>query len=86
MIDPTKPDTRGLLKLLESFLTHTAPLRVGLVFSVNSSLTTTGLDDAGVGLLCAFNYVSQKKNSITALNFLISVKINLISSFHMVIT
>lgn len=74
IVDPTKPSTRGLLKFVDSFISHTAPLRVGLVLSVNSSLTLTGFDDAGVGLLCAFNYVSQTKSPAAALNFLISVR------------
>lgn len=73
IIDPTKPQIRGLLKLMESFITHTAPLRTGLVFSVNSSLSATGLDDAGVALLCSFNYITQKKSALSALSFLISV-------------
>lgn len=74
IVDPKKPETRGLLKLVESFITHTAPLRIGLVFSVNSSLSTTGFDDVGVGLLCSFNYIMQKKGATSALNFLISVR------------
>ena len=55
---------------MESFVVHSAPLHVGVVFAVNSSSSVSGLDDAGVAVLCAYNYVSQYKNQKSALNFL----------------
>nr|XP_022912908.1 UDP-glucose:glycoprotein glucosyltransferase [Onthophagus taurus] len=70
IIDPLDPKVRGIVKLLESFVIHIAPIRVGIVFSVNSSPVVTGLEDAGVAMVCAFNYISQNKDSTTALNFL----------------
>lgn len=72
---------KGVLKLLESFVVHTAPIRVGLVFAVNSSTSVTGLDDAGVAMVCAYNYVAQQKNPQAALNFINSVSLHLLSSF-----
>lgn len=72
IIDPTNVDV-GLLKLLESFVMHMVPLRVGLVFSVNPTTGVTGLQDASVAVLCAFNYVSQVKTSRAALTFLNNV-------------
>lgn len=51
-------------------MVHSAPLRVGIVLSVNSSSSVTGLDDVGVALLCGFNYVMQNKDAVTALSFL----------------
>ncbi|KAJ3654931.1 hypothetical protein Zmor_014082 [Zophobas morio] len=73
IIDPTEPKSRELVKLLESFVVHTAPLRVGIVFAVDSSTELTGLKDAGVAMQCAFNYVSQKKNPLAALSFVKTV-------------
>lgn len=59
MADPTKKETAEVLRLVESFISHTFPLRFGLVFAVNSDKKVTGYDDAGVAILCAFNYVIQ---------------------------
>ncbi|XP_068902537.1 UDP-glucose:glycoprotein glucosyltransferase isoform X2 [Tenebrio molitor] len=73
IIDPTEPKSRDLVKLLESFVVHTAPLRVGIVFAVDASTELSGLQDAGVAMQCAFNYVSQKKNPLAALGFIKTV-------------
>uniref|UniRef100_A0A1Y1LFV4 UDP-glucose:glycoprotein glucosyltransferase n=1 Tax=Photinus pyralis TaxID=7054 RepID=A0A1Y1LFV4_PHOPY len=66
-------EMRGVLMLLESLVVHSAPLRVGLVLSTNSTLSVNGLEDAGVAVLCAFNYVSQKHDPVSALSFLTSL-------------
>ncbi|XP_017781204.1 PREDICTED: UDP-glucose:glycoprotein glucosyltransferase [Nicrophorus vespilloides] len=73
LIDPVDRDSRTLLKFAESFVVHTAPLRVGIVLAAPSSTTLTGLEDPAVAMVCAFNYVSQKKDSAAALSFLTSV-------------
>ncbi|XP_015835986.1 UDP-glucose:glycoprotein glucosyltransferase isoform X2 [Tribolium castaneum] len=73
IIDPTEPKSRDLVKLLESFVVHTAPLRVGIVFAVDASTKLTGLQDAGVAMQCAFNYVVQKKSPLAALSFVKTV-------------
>lgn len=73
IIDPTEPKSKSLIKLVESFVVHTAPIRVGLVFAVKSSTELTGLDDAGVAMQCAFNAISQKKSPLEALNFVKNV-------------
>ncbi|XP_074027064.1 UDP-glucose-glycoprotein glucosyltransferase [Leptinotarsa decemlineata] len=70
IIDPTDPKTRGVLKLVESFVLHTAPIRVGIVFNVTDSSNLSGLDDAGVAMQCALNYVTQSKDAPTALSFI----------------
>ncbi|KAK9879740.1 hypothetical protein WA026_006800 [Henosepilachna vigintioctopunctata] len=75
IIDPTDTKALGLVKLIESFVVHTAPLRVGLIFRVNPDDGLTGLDDAGVAVQCAFNYVSQLKNPQSAISFLKNVMI-----------
>ncbi|KAF5269322.1 hypothetical protein FQR65_LT02624 [Abscondita terminalis] len=70
IINPTDKEMKGILMLLESLVIHSAPLRVGLVLAANPSLQINGLEDAGVGVLCAFNYVAQKQDAVAALSFL----------------
>lgn len=78
IIDPTSTETRPLLKMVENLVSHTAPIRVGIVFSTNDDSKINGNEDAGVGMVCAFNYVMQLKDSHEGLNFIIEVsnKIN----------
>lgn len=73
IIDPTDTSVRPLLQIVESFVVHATPIRTGLVFKVNSSKAVSGLDDAGVAMLCAFNYVQQSKGAVAAFGFLRSV-------------
>lgn len=69
IIDPTDPDNYEILKLVESFVVHTAPIRVGLVLNVSDSHSLTGLRDAGVAMQCALNYVTQAKDAASAIDF-----------------
>ncbi|KAL3281194.1 hypothetical protein HHI36_004410 [Cryptolaemus montrouzieri] len=73
IIDPTDTKTRGLVKLIESFVVHTASLRVGLVVKCDPSNDVTGLDDAGVAIKFALNYISQSENPQNAISFLKNV-------------
>ncbi|XP_050308475.1 UDP-glucose:glycoprotein glucosyltransferase isoform X2 [Anthonomus grandis grandis] len=73
VIDPTDKNIRPLLKIVESFVVHATPIRVGLVFDVDPSKSKNGLQDAGIAMLCAFNYVTQAKDSTAAYAFLTSV-------------
>lgn len=63
----------GVLKLVESFVVHTAPIRVGIVLKVDDSKSINGLQDAGVAMQCALNYVLQAKDGVAALGFINSV-------------
>ncbi|XP_066143458.1 UDP-glucose:glycoprotein glucosyltransferase [Euwallacea fornicatus] len=73
IIDPTDTNLRPLLKIVESFVVHATPIRTGLVFRVNSSMSATGLDDPGVAMLCAFNFVQQTRDPVSAYSFLRTV-------------
>ena len=73
MADPSKKDVRPLLKLLESFYVHRAPTRIGIVFTVNEDPNVSGMTDAGVALLCAYNYIAQEKEAYDALAFITDV-------------
>ncbi|CAH1102652.1 unnamed protein product [Psylliodes chrysocephalus] len=70
IIDPADTSAAGVLKLVESFVIHTAPIRVGIVFNVTDNSDVNGLDDIGVAMQCVFNYVSQTKDATTALTFI----------------
>ncbi|XP_064106308.1 UDP-glucose:glycoprotein glucosyltransferase 1-like isoform X1 [Macrobrachium nipponense] len=56
--EPSKSTTADLIQLVESFITHNAPIRVGWVMAVNRDQTLRGFDDAGIAMLCAFNFVA----------------------------
>ena len=73
MCDPAAASSRPLLKLLESFYVHRAPVRIGLVLSVDTSLDKTGDNDAGVALANAYNYIATNKDSYDALAFITDV-------------
>lgn len=70
IVEPTDPNNHEILKLVESFVVHTAPIRVGLVLNVSDSHSLNGLQDPGVAMQCALNYVTQVKDPATALGFL----------------
>ena len=70
VVDPVQKEARSIIKLAESFFVHSAPLRIGIVFAVNPDTSVTGRDDAGVALLNAFNYVSQRTNVYDGLSFI----------------
>ena len=71
--DPSKKDSREMIKTLESFYVHRAPTRIGLVFKINGDSSVTGEKDVGVALHNAFNYVSTEKDPAEALSFLTDV-------------
>ena len=73
MCDPAAAETKPLLRLLESFYVHRAPLRIGLLFSVGSDQEMTGENDAGVALVNAFNYIATNKDPYDALAFITDV-------------
>uniref|UniRef100_A0A1B0G8K0 UDP-glucose:glycoprotein glucosyltransferase n=1 Tax=Glossina morsitans morsitans TaxID=37546 RepID=A0A1B0G8K0_GLOMM len=71
LVDPLRPSSRGVIKLAESFIIHLAPVRLGLVFDIRPNDGTNEEDYRS--LVCAFNYVTQQKNSRAALSFLTDV-------------
>lgn len=72
IFDPVQGAGRHLLKLADSFVQHSAPVRVGLVMDFRSENPDTKKTyDA---ILYAFNYLYQTKNGRDALSFLNEVK------------
>ncbi|MBN3275545.1 UGGG1 glucosyltransferase, partial [Polyodon spathula] len=60
IVDPTDESTVELINVAEMFFSNHIPLRIGLVFVVDNSEDINGLQDPGVALLRAFNYISEE--------------------------
>ncbi|XP_019359258.1 PREDICTED: UDP-glucose:glycoprotein glucosyltransferase 1 isoform X2 [Gavialis gangeticus] len=73
IVDPTHESTAELLNVAEMFFSNHIPLRIGLVFVVNDSEDIDGLQDAGVALLRAYNYVAQESDTNYAFQTVISM-------------
>lgn len=71
VIDPLIPDVRGITKLVESFVVHSAPIRCGIVFDTRRTDATS--QKAYRALNAAWNYISQVKKTRDALSFLTDV-------------
>lgn len=73
IVDPAEPSARPLLKLLESFHVHTAPLHMGVVYVVPTDPKVTGLTDPSLAVLIAVNFITEAKDAATALSFVTEV-------------
>ncbi len=60
LVDPITPESRGIIKLAESFVIHLAPVRLGLVFDSRNVAAVKDGDYRSI--LCAFNYITQQKS------------------------
>uniref|UniRef100_A0A4W5NP63 UDP-glucose ceramide glucosyltransferase-like 1 n=1 Tax=Hucho hucho TaxID=62062 RepID=A0A4W5NP63_9TELE len=60
ILDPTHESSAELLNVAEMFYSNNIPLRIGLVFVVSDVDEIDGMEDAGVALLRAFNYVTAE--------------------------
>ncbi|XP_010635932.1 UDP-glucose:glycoprotein glucosyltransferase 1 isoform X1 [Fukomys damarensis] len=59
VVDPARENTAELISTAEMFLSNHIPLRIGFIFVVNDSEDVDGMQDAGVAVLRAYNYVVQ---------------------------
>uniref|UniRef100_A0A8D1SIS7 UDP-glucose glycoprotein glucosyltransferase 1 n=2 Tax=Sus scrofa TaxID=9823 RepID=A0A8D1SIS7_PIG len=66
IVDPAHESTAELINTAEMFLSNHIPLRLGLIFVVNDSEDVDGMQDAGVALLRAYNYVAQEMDDYHA--------------------
>ncbi|XP_068401430.1 UDP-glucose:glycoprotein glucosyltransferase 1 isoform X2 [Eschrichtius robustus] len=60
IVDPAHESTAELVNTAEMFLSNHIPLRLGLIFVVDDSEDVDGMQDAGVAILRAYNYVAQE--------------------------
>uniref|UniRef100_A0A8B9N0D7 UDP-glucose:glycoprotein glucosyltransferase 1 n=1 Tax=Accipiter nisus TaxID=211598 RepID=A0A8B9N0D7_9AVES len=73
IVDPTHETTGELLNVAEMFFSNHIPLRIGLVFVVNDLENIDGLQDPGVALLRAYNYVAQEMDNNYAFQTVMSI-------------
>ncbi|XP_038608579.1 UDP-glucose:glycoprotein glucosyltransferase 1 [Tachyglossus aculeatus] len=73
IVDPAHESTTELINVAEMFFSNHIPLRIGLIFVVNDSEDVDGMQDAGVAILRAYNYVAQEVDDYHAFQTLISV-------------
>uniref|UniRef100_A0A452TRH4 UDP-glucose ceramide glucosyltransferase-like 1 n=1 Tax=Ursus maritimus TaxID=29073 RepID=A0A452TRH4_URSMA len=73
IIDPAHETTAELINTAEMFLSNHIPLRIGLIFVVNDSEDVDGMQDAGVAILRAYNYVAQEVDDYHAFQTLIHI-------------
>lgn len=71
VVDPVTPEGRDLIKMVESFVVHSAPIRVGIVFDTRKANQKS--DPIYRSLICAWNYLTQNKRPLDALSFLTDV-------------
>uniref|UniRef100_A0A8C7GIH1 UDP-glucose ceramide glucosyltransferase-like 1 n=1 Tax=Oncorhynchus kisutch TaxID=8019 RepID=A0A8C7GIH1_ONCKI len=73
ILDPTHESSAELLNVAEMFYSNNIPLRIGLVFVVSDVDEIDGMEDAGVALLRAFNYIREELDAPAAFDTIISM-------------
>ncbi|KAM9341689.1 UDP-glucose:glycoprotein glucosyltransferase 1 [Symphorus nematophorus] len=73
ILDPTQENAAELLSVAEMFYANNIPLRIGLVFVVSDEDDIDGMQDAGVALVRAYNYISDEVDSQSAFESVISM-------------
>uniref|UniRef100_H2UQ26 UDP-glucose ceramide glucosyltransferase-like 1 n=1 Tax=Takifugu rubripes TaxID=31033 RepID=H2UQ26_TAKRU len=73
ILDPVQEYAAELLSVAEMFYTNNIPLRIGLVFVVSDEEDVDGMQDAGVALVRAYNYISNEVDSQSAFDAVISM-------------
>ncbi|XP_077476984.1 UDP-glucose:glycoprotein glucosyltransferase 1 [Stigmatopora argus] len=73
ILDPTQESAVELLSVAEMFYSNNIPLRIGLIFVVSDENDIDGMQDAGVALLRAYNYISDEVDSHSAFEAVISM-------------
>ncbi|KAL1021949.1 hypothetical protein UPYG_G00020290 [Umbra pygmaea] len=73
ILDPTHESSSELLSVAEMFYTNNIPLRIGLVFVVSDGDEVDGMEDAGVALLRAFNYITEEVDAPAAFDAIITM-------------
>ncbi|XP_006877381.1 PREDICTED: UDP-glucose:glycoprotein glucosyltransferase 1 [Chrysochloris asiatica] len=73
IIDPAHETTAELINTAEMFLSNHIPLRIGLIFVVNDSEDVDGMQDAGVAVFRAYNYVAQDLDAYHAFQTLMHI-------------
>uniref|UniRef100_A0A2K5JD34 UDP-glucose glycoprotein glucosyltransferase 1 n=1 Tax=Colobus angolensis palliatus TaxID=336983 RepID=A0A2K5JD34_COLAP len=73
IVDPAHETTAELINVAEMFLSNHIPLRIGFIFVVNDSEDIDGMQDAGVAVLRAYNYVAREVDDYHAFQTLTQI-------------
>ncbi|XP_012736496.2 UDP-glucose:glycoprotein glucosyltransferase 1 isoform X1 [Fundulus heteroclitus] len=73
ILDPTQENAAELLSVAEMFYANNIPLRIGLVFVVSDEDDVDGMQDAGVALVRAYNYITDEVDSHSAFEAVVSM-------------
>ncbi|XP_060034152.1 UDP-glucose:glycoprotein glucosyltransferase 1 [Erinaceus europaeus] len=73
IVDPAHETTAELINTAEMFLSNHIPLRIGFIFVVNDSEDVDVMQDPGVAILRAYNYVAQEVDDYHAFQTLTSI-------------
>uniref|UniRef100_A0A672IRW4 UDP-glucose ceramide glucosyltransferase-like 1 n=1 Tax=Salarias fasciatus TaxID=181472 RepID=A0A672IRW4_SALFA len=73
ILDPTQEHAAELLGVAEMFYTNNIPLRIGFVFVVSDDDDIDGMQDAGVALVRAYNYITDEVDSQSAFESVLSM-------------
>ncbi|XP_031416124.1 UDP-glucose:glycoprotein glucosyltransferase 1 isoform X2 [Clupea harengus] len=73
ILDPAQENSAELLSVAEMFYSNNIPLRIGVVFVVNDEDDVDGMQDAGVAMLRAFNYITDDEDDQHAFDAIISM-------------
>ncbi|KAG8013261.1 UDP-glucose:glycoprotein glucosyltransferase 1, partial [Nibea albiflora] len=73
ILDPTQENAAELLSVAEMFYANNIPLRIGLVFVVSDEEDIDGMQDAGVALVRAYNYISDEVDSQSAFEAVVAM-------------
>lgn len=73
ILDPTQENSADLLNVAEMFYSNNIPLRIGLVFVVSDEDDVDGMQDTGVALVRAYNYMCDEVNSQSAFEAVMSM-------------
>ncbi|XP_034050699.1 UDP-glucose:glycoprotein glucosyltransferase 1 [Thalassophryne amazonica] len=66
ILDPVQESSSELLSVAEMFYSNNIPLRIGLVFVVSDEDDIDGMQDPGVALVRAYNYIYDEVDSQSA--------------------
>ncbi|XP_028995907.1 UDP-glucose:glycoprotein glucosyltransferase 1 isoform X2 [Betta splendens] len=73
ILDPAQENAAELLSVAEMFYANNIPLRIGFVFVVSDGDDIDGMQDPGVALVRAYNYIKDEVDGQSAFDAVISM-------------
>ncbi|XP_051636540.1 UDP-glucose:glycoprotein glucosyltransferase 2 isoform X3 [Manacus candei] len=72
-VDPVQEDTGDYMKVAELFYHYNVPLRIGIVFILNTKEEIDGNEDAGIALWRTFSYIAEEYDTFQAFTSIIKM-------------